>query len=78
MYESEFIKSEPQFNRIIEAGDRIQLLAGTAWLFSRDELDCSLDYLMIDEAGQVSLADALAMAPDLVRADFSPREITIP
>ena len=61
IYEGEFIKSEPQFKRIIDAGDRIQLLAGTGWLFSRHELDRSLDYLVIDEAGQVSLADALAI-----------------
>ena len=61
IYDGEFIKSEPQFNEIVDAGDRIQLLAGTAWLFSRHELDRSLDYLMIDEAGQVSLADALAI-----------------
>jgi predicted RecB family nuclease len=60
-YEGDFIKSEPQVARIVEA-DRIQLLAGTAWLFSRHELDRSLDYLVIDEAGQVALADALAMA----------------
>ena len=39
----------------------VQLLAGTAWLFARRELDGTLDYLVIDEAGQVSLADALAM-----------------
>ena len=37
------------------------LLAGTAWLFSDDELNQSLDYLFIDEAGQVSLANTLAM-----------------
>lgn len=37
------------------------LVAGTAWLFSRPEL-ARLDVLVIDEAGQVSLADALAMA----------------
>ena len=37
------------------------LTAGTAWLFSRAEHDATLDYLFIDEAGQVSLADALAM-----------------
>ena len=37
------------------------LTAGTAWLFSRAEHDGSLDYLFIDEAGQVSVADALAM-----------------
>jgi predicted RecB family nuclease len=62
VYEGEFVKSESQFTGIIEAAGRIQLLAGTAWLFSRYELDRSLDYLVIDEAGQVSLADALAMA----------------
>jgi predicted RecB family nuclease len=37
------------------------LVAGTSWLFSRDDL-APVDYLVIDEAGQVSLADALAMA----------------
>jgi uncharacterized protein len=37
------------------------LVAGTAWLFCREELDETLDYLVIDEAGQISLADALAM-----------------
>ncbi len=37
------------------------LLGGTAWLFSRGDLDGALDYLFVDEAGQVSLADALAM-----------------
>ena len=61
IYEGDFIKSEPQVKRIVEAADRVQLLAGTAWLFSRHELDRTLDYLVIDEAGQVSLADALAM-----------------
>jgi predicted RecB family nuclease len=38
-----------------------ELAGGTAWLFSRDDHDRTLDYLFIDEAGQVSLADALAM-----------------
>lgn len=37
------------------------LIAGTAWLFARPELDQSLDYLFIDEAGQVSLANLVAM-----------------
>ena len=40
-----------------------ELLGGTAWLFSDPELDGRLDYLFVDEAGQVSLADACAMAP---------------
>ncbi|HUD92891.1 TM0106 family RecB-like putative nuclease [Sphingobium sp.] len=38
-----------------------QLVAGTAWLFAREDLDGTLDYLFIDEAGQVSLANVIAM-----------------
>lgn len=38
-----------------------QLIAGTAWLFARDDLDQALDYLFVDEAGQVSLANLVAM-----------------
>jgi uncharacterized protein len=41
--------------------DDIRLIAGTAWLFAPEAMDSQLDYLVIDEAGQVSLADALAM-----------------
>jgi len=39
----------------------VQLLAGTAWLFARAPLEAAVDYLFIDEAGQVALADALAV-----------------
>jgi predicted RecB family nuclease len=38
------------------------LLGGTAWLFADEQHDGCLDYLFVDEAGQVSLADACAMA----------------
>jgi uncharacterized protein len=37
------------------------LVGGTAWLFSREDL-AAVDYLVVDEAGQVALADVLAMA----------------
>ena len=37
-----------------------QLIAGTSWLFARPNMAARLDYLFIDEAGQVSLADAVA------------------
>lgn len=37
------------------------LTAGTAWHYCREDT-AQLDYLVIDEAGQVSLADALAVA----------------
>ena len=43
------------------ADPEVQLVAGTAWLLCRPELDGTLDYLFVDEAGQVSLADALAL-----------------
>ncbi len=35
-----------------------EVLGGTAWLFSDPAFDGTLDYLFVDEAGQVSLADA--------------------
>ena len=37
-----------------------RLVAGTTWLFAPETFDHQLDYLVIDEAGQLSLADALA------------------
>jgi hypothetical protein len=52
------IRNARQLANFIDPG--VHLLAGTAWLFARDELDSTLDYLFIDEAGQVSLADAIA------------------
>jgi predicted RecB family nuclease len=46
-------------NDAFDAGD-YQLAAGTGWLCAREELCGKFDYLFIDEAGQVALADALA------------------
>ena len=60
-YDGEFIKNESEVSKVVEATPNLQLFAGTAWLFARRELDGRLDYLMIDEAGQVSLADTVAM-----------------
>jgi len=37
------------------------LVGGTAWVFSREELAGAFDYLFVDEAGQVSLADVVAI-----------------
>ncbi len=37
------------------------LVAGTAWLFADRELEQAFDYLFVDEAGQVALANLLAM-----------------
>ncbi|MFZ1744373.1 MAG: AAA domain-containing protein, partial [Nitrospirales bacterium] len=38
------------------------IIGGTAWLFTRPEWEGALDFLFIDEAGQVALANAMAMA----------------
>ena len=36
------------------------VIGGTAWLFAREDLEGKLDYLFIEEAGQFSLANAVA------------------
>ncbi len=43
-------------------GEDYQLCGGTVWLLARAEFDGKFDYLFIDEAGQVALADALALS----------------
>ena len=40
----------------------LPIIGGTAWLFARDELRGSRDVLFVDEAGQVSLGNLVAMA----------------
>ena len=40
-----------------------QIAAGTAWLWSREEFAGSVDVLFVDEAGQMSLANVLALSP---------------
>ncbi|MFC7478464.1 TM0106 family RecB-like putative nuclease [Dankookia sp. GCM10030260] len=41
--------------------DDCDLVAGTAWLFAREEQELGLDTLFVDEAGQVSLGNLVAM-----------------
>lgn len=40
----------------------VQVAAGTAWLWSRDDMADAVDVLFVDEAGQMSLANVLASA----------------
>ena len=42
------------------ADGSLNVVGGTGWLWSRDDMVESVDVLFIDEAGQMSLADALA------------------
>ncbi|TIQ33121.1 MAG: TM0106 family RecB-like putative nuclease [Mesorhizobium sp.] len=37
------------------------VVGGTAWLFARPDFEQAFDYLFVDEAGQVSLANLIAM-----------------
>jgi predicted RecB family nuclease len=59
VYEGRFVTTSNEIEDFREAD--VRLVAGTAWLHAREELDGELDHLFVDEAGQVSLADALAV-----------------
>ena len=45
------------------ATGEVQVLGGTAWLWSRPEFQQSVDVLFVDEAGQMALANVLAVSP---------------
>jgi hypothetical protein len=64
-YEEQFLNGsivEDTTDNGYATGGGHDLIVGTAWLFAREELDQQLDYLFVDEAGQVSLANTIAMA----------------
>jgi len=50
--------------RFVEAlrSGTVQVLAGSPWVWARDEMADSVDVLFVDEAGQMSLADVLAIS----------------
>jgi len=41
----------------------VDVVGGTAWTWSRDEFARSVDVLVVDEAGQIALANAVAVSP---------------
>ncbi|HTL61358.1 MAG TPA: TM0106 family RecB-like putative nuclease [Nitrospira sp.] len=62
-----FLNTNTSMTHVPASGDARSLyhtgvVGGTAWLFSRSDWEGVLDYLFIDEAGQVSLANAIAMS----------------
>jgi len=59
-YESAHIRSVRTNGDALATG--AQLVAGTAWLFADPAFEGSIDYLFVDEAGRVSLANLLAVA----------------
>jgi uncharacterized protein len=44
-------------------GGNLKVAGGTAWMWARDEFQDAVDVLFVDEAGQMSLANVLAIAP---------------
>jgi predicted RecB family nuclease len=52
------------YDRLLDAlaVGEVNVVGGTAWLWSRPEFAESLDVLVIDEAGQLSLANAVAVS----------------
>jgi predicted RecB family nuclease len=46
----------------LERGE-LDVVGGTAWVWSRPEFAGGLDALLVDEAGQLSLANAIAVSP---------------
>jgi len=61
MYNGKYIDNAGSNDDVFGALNQVSLVAGTAWLFSTlGESQC-LDYLFIDEAGQISLANLIAM-----------------
>lgn len=57
-YDGPFIDSVTKNDAIPPSA---QLMAGSAWLFADPRFDQHLDYLFIDEAGQVAVANLIAM-----------------
>jgi uncharacterized protein len=52
-------------NKVVDEGladGEVDVVAGTSWLFSREVMERELDVMFVDEAGQMSLADALALS----------------
>jgi uncharacterized protein len=43
--------------------DLVDVVGGTAWLWAREDMAGRMDVLFIDEAGQFSLANAIAVSP---------------
>jgi predicted RecB family nuclease len=61
-------------------GTEVEVLGGTAWLWSREDAAGAVDVLFVDEAGQMSLANVLAVsqAADSVVLLGDPRQLDQP
>jgi predicted RecB family nuclease len=58
-YEGPFVDSSDEWRDMLD--EELELVAGTSWLFAREDFAGFLDTLIVDEAGQVALADVVAV-----------------
>ncbi len=58
-FEGDFVDSADNWRELLDP--ELQLVAGTSWLFVYPEFEGFLDTLIVDEAGQVALADVVAV-----------------
>ena len=56
------LKGNAEAAEALAAGE-LEVVGGTAWLWSREEFAGLLDVLIVEEAGQMSLANAVAASP---------------
>jgi predicted RecB family nuclease len=54
---------DPKAALELQSSGEAQVLGGTPWLWARPDAAGALDVLFVDEAGQMSLANALAICP---------------
>jgi uncharacterized protein len=56
------VAKNEEARQILDEGTA-QVLGGTSWLWARDDMAGAVDYLFVDEAGQLALANVIAMSP---------------
>ena len=56
------VDKNPDVRAMLDSGEA-SLAAGTAWLWAHESMRDAVDVLVVDEAGQFSLANAVAIAP---------------
>ena len=61
--DDDFVRCVTANDAVVDAldGNEIDIVAGTAWLFAREDMDSRFDTLFVDEAGQLSLANVVAV-----------------
>jgi predicted RecB family nuclease len=62
--EARFVRCVSEPAQVVAAlkDEDVDIVAGTAWLFSREDMEGTLDTLIVDEASQMSLANVVAMS----------------